>query len=166
MASEQLTPYLERKWEPKLQNWALWAVRNSSAPRDDDEPSRGDPVGPSAYNRLENEDTRPRQGANLWNDGDAPPPPIEVDALDTDMRIAFLSEEHRDALRAWYVWSGSLELNAQQLGCHVNTLRNRRAAAIVELERLDATAGRKPQGQAGAALVVRRPHFVPADEVD
>jgi hypothetical protein len=106
---------LER-WERRLQNWSLWCVRGSSTSshisgiyRGDDR-FRGDYVGPQ---------------------------PLAGDALDVDGLVARLDEKHGDALRAAYIWTGTVAMCAADLRIHPNTLRARVIAAKFRLEDLD-----------------------------
>jgi hypothetical protein len=76
-------------------------------------------------------------------DEEAPrlPPPLVGEALDTDQLVLTLSRESPEkyaAIRTFYIWSGTLQMRAEQLGCHVDTLTNRvRAAARYRLDDLD-----------------------------
>lgn len=152
VARDDLTPAVEAKWDRRLENWGLWYAGHSHGT-----------ASSSAYERLENQDTRPREGAQTYTPRD--PPALVGEALDTDMLVSMLIEDQRKALKVWYAWSGSLEFRAEQLGCHVNTLRNRRGAAIVDLERLDGPVGPR-KARPVQPVVVRRTQGVPDEYPD
>lgn len=153
--AEKLTPALERKWDPRLENWAIWYVGTSAGS-----------ASTAAYRDLEEGNYRPeggQGGAEVYATRE--PPALIVDALATDSLVNLLPMDLLLALRVWYVWTGTLDARAADLGCHVNTLRNRREAAIIELERLDGGRGRRVLGVV-PALVVRRLPYVSPEDVD
>lgn len=146
---------LERKWDPRLENWALWYV----------DPSR--PAPPSAYERLENSDTSsPREGARTYENSASEPFAGLSEALATDDLVCKLLMISHEAIKAWYTWTGTIEMRARALDCHVNTLRNRRDAALVELERMDTPRTKPGHPGLPSAIVVRRTTYMPEDVVD
>lgn len=159
---EKLTPAIERKWNPRLENWALWYVDP-----DKPSPSPSQVAESPAYERLANQDTSaPREGARTYENASAEPFAGLSEALATDDLVCLLPKEWHDAIKAWYCWTGTLEMRAKALGCHADTLRNRRNAALEELERLDTPRTKPGRPSTAAAIVVRRTRYVPDDIVD
>lgn len=112
MAAGDANPVL-RRWDERLANWALWFAGADSL------------GGGSAYDG-EFGDTAPR-----------PPPPLVGIALDTDMLVRQLSISHFEAVKAVYVWTGTMLERAQFLGIHPDTLTDRCTAAKWQLEDMD-----------------------------
>jgi hypothetical protein len=100
-------------WDQRLDNWALWKTGGGTGfgIAFDDEGGYG------------SEMTKP-------------PPPIIGAAFDTDRLVARLPNELRGAVNARYVWTGSLEMRAADMGVHRNTLANRVMEAKVQLEEM------------------------------
>ena len=68
--------------------------------------------------------------------------------LHTDSLILKLSDEHRTALRATFICTGSLADRDATLGVHVSTLENRTRQAIYRLDDLyEARKQRAPAAQ-------------------
>ena len=108
--------YVEELWSARLENWALWYVGGESS-------------GVSSYNAIAEEDTAPR-----------PPPPLIGEAVDTDALLVKLNAvrpELFEAVRAWYVWTGTKQMKARQMGIHPDTLADRVRAAKYRLESLE-----------------------------
>lgn len=107
-----MSPVFER-WDRRLRNWALWkaGVQSSGAG--------------SAYD------------GQVWESAPRPPPPLVGEALDTDDLVLQLSTEHVRAVTAYYVWTGSVEESAMELGISRDTLADRITAAQFRLEDLD-----------------------------
>jgi hypothetical protein len=109
---------VQQRWDAKLVNWALWIVGQSS--------------GVSAPDR------------EWWNHPPRPPQPLVGEALDTDELLSALASEdirqgldRYQAVRAWYVWTGSVSERAASLRIHPDTLLDRVRAARYRLEDLD-----------------------------
>lgn len=153
---------LERKWDPRLENWALWYVDPSKPAA----PTPSEPAASSAYERLDKQDTSsPREGARTYEDASSEPFAGLSEAIATDDLVCKLPTILHEAVKAWYTWTGTLEIKAQQLDVHVNTLRNRRDAALVELERMDTPRTKPGHQGTEPAIIVRRSQYMP-DTVD
>jgi hypothetical protein len=113
-----VNPVLLEAWRSRLENWALWVTCGTS------QTSAG---VSSIY----------RSNGYRFDFTTRPPAPLIGDASDVDALILRLADVHRDALRATYVWTGSIQLKARQLGVCVDTLRNRTIAATWKLDDLD-----------------------------
>ena len=107
---------IQARWHDKLENWALWYAGSESR------------RGGSAYD-------------GEWGVGaPRPPQPLVGEAVDTDQLVSIISRENPGqfvAIRAWYVWTGTLEQRAHDLGIHRDTLRDRVVAARYRLDELD-----------------------------
>ena len=110
------SPILVR-WESRLENWAAWTISGSS------QFSAGVSGIYKGLDRYRAEYVGPR--------------PLIGDATDVDALIHRLSDEHRRALVARYVWTGTTQDRARSLGCHVDTLRDRTRAALFRLDDLE-----------------------------
>lgn len=125
MAKETLTAAVAQRWDTLLANWALWRRGGTRAAS----------VISSIYRRGESVDRWRR-----WDErGTQLPPAINGEAFDTDALVLRLADDQRRAVDAWYCWTGTVAERAEYLGCHADTLRNRVAAAKVELERMRLT---------------------------
>jgi hypothetical protein len=113
------------KWDERLENWAAWVLGS-------------DQQGGAARISSIYAPAKIRSGFES-----RPPPPLVGMANDTDDLVAQLCREHFMAVRAWYVWTGSVEIRAADLGCHPNTLRDRVRAAKDRLDVLDQERQRR-----------------------
>lgn len=123
-----MSQFVQDKWNRKLENWALWTVSGSSRGR-----ASFLDFGSSRH----------------WADV-LKPQPLIGEALDVDRLLHRLCLEHADryaAVRAWYVWTGSLASRAQTLGIHPDTLRDRVRAARYRLEELEIIRRRECSGR-------------------
>jgi hypothetical protein len=121
-----------------LGNWALWLARGSSS---------HSPGVSTIY----------RSNGYRFDFSNRTPPPLIGDASDVDSLVLQLSDTHRQALKAHYLWTGPMALRAKTLGCHPSTLTNRVRAATFALDDLDqARRKRTPpaQNRAGGAQTV------------
>lgn len=114
-----MSSLVQERWDAKLENWALWVCN----------PAR---VGRSAPD------------PKWWNYPPRPPQPLVGEALDTDELLQSLAGEdvrqsldRYQAVRAWYVWTGSLLEKAATLRIHRDTLADRVYAARFRLDELD-----------------------------
>lgn len=114
-----MSTLVQRRWDGKLTNWALWVCSSAQ-------------IGVSAPDR------------EWWNHPPRPPQPLVGEALDTDELLqALASEDMRrrldryQAVRAWYVWTGTLTERAHSLRIHPGTLTDRVVAARYRLDELD-----------------------------
>lgn len=117
-----MTDHVQLRWDAKLVNWALWQVSGSSS-------SSGSPF--PAYRLF---------SVRHWTECvNARPQPLVGEALDTDRLVAVLareSPERYSAVRAWYVWTGTLAERAAALRIHSDTLHDRVVAARYRLDEL------------------------------
>lgn len=168
-ANEQrLTPAIWAKWDAKLYNWALCGFAKGI--------QRASVEERKVYDDVEHWtfycDRKPGSGGQADTYEADAPPGINVEGLDTDSLVCRLSDPHREAIEAYWAMTGPLEYRASAIGCHVNTLRNRAKAAVVELEVMDAArrAGPRFNTLTGrieeAPAVVRRTRFVPERDGD
>jgi len=114
-----MSSLVQERWDLKLVNWALWVCSSAA-------------VGVSAPDR------------EWWNHPPRPPQPLVGEALDTDELLQVLASEdilrgldRYQAVRAWYVWTGSLIERAASLKIHRDTLADRVYAARFRLDELD-----------------------------
>lgn len=112
---ETLSTYRSQWWDARLENWGVWKTGGGTC--------RG--------LALDGE----------WGEG-APRPPLPLvgEALDTDRLARKLDMRLYDALVARFVWGGSIEQRAADLGVHRNTLTNRVEDAKQRLEALRLAA--------------------------
>jgi len=114
---------VQRRWDARLDNWALWQVSGAAGP----------PSSPFPAYRL-------FASSRHWSErANARPQPLVGDALDTDRLVVELareSPERYSAVRAWYVWTGSLADRAAALRIHPDTLHDRVVAARYRLDDL------------------------------
>jgi hypothetical protein len=110
---------MQDRWDSKLVNWALWVCSAGA-------------VGVSAPDR------------EWWNHPPRQPQPLVGEALDTDALLQTLASEdishgldRYQAVRAWYVWTGSLFEKAASLKINRDTLADRVYAARFRLDELD-----------------------------
>ena len=161
---KRLTPAVWAKWDAKLYNWALCGfakgveratVQERRQPRDEHW---------SFYVDGKHHPTAKGQ-ANTWEADE--PPGINADALDTESLVIQLSDLHREAVEAYWAMTGPMEYRASAIRCHVNTLRNRAQAAVVQLEIMDGARRAAPRRNAFTGrmeqppAVVRRTRYVP-----
>jgi hypothetical protein len=118
---------VENKWHAKLENWALWLVAGGP---------KGSPGVSSIY-----------RGPDRFRADYVGPRALVGDASDVDSLVVRLKQDHQNALRAWFVWTGSTQDRAASLGCHVDTLRDRVRAACFRLDDLHQ-AQRRPSSPA------------------
>lgn len=152
----RLTPAVWAKWDAKLYNWALCGY------------ARGIQRASVEARRTPNDehwttycDRKPGTGGQAATYETEEPPGINVDAIDVDALVIRLSDTLREAVEVYWGMTGPYEYRAVAIGCHVNTLRNRARAAVVELETMDG-ARRRVSGPA----VVIRSRYVPDDVYD
>lgn len=108
--------FVSAKWERKLENWAVYLASGKNAGR----------VKISSLYRLAGHGTR-------GHDGDVIPVLIG-EAIDTHRLVCKLDLKLQKALVKWYADTGTQGQKAAELGCHVNTLRNRVEAAKQQLQ--------------------------------
>src|SRR5690349_21472083 len=129
----RLTPAVWAKWDARLYEWALCGFAKGI--------QRAAVKTPRAYDDAEHwtfyVDRKPgtHGQAETWEADE--PPGITAAALDTDSLVVQLSDQHREAVEAYWAMTGPMEYRASAIGCHVNTLRNRAHAAVVQLEIMD-----------------------------
>lgn len=107
---------VQERWDAKLLNWALWVVGGNARPV-------------SVSSGFDRE---------WWNHPPRPPQPLVGEAVDTDQLVGLLIPEHFAAVRAWYVWTSSVDESARELRIHPNTLRVRVIGARYRLDDLDS----------------------------
>ena len=108
---EALSEQRSAWWDARLENWALWRM------------GAGTGIGAATDGTWGGEFTRP-------------PPPLVGEAVDTDRLVVKLELRLQDALRARYIWTGTMEERASDLGIHRNTLANQVEEAKGALEGL------------------------------
>ncbi len=107
----------EELWNRRLENWALWCVSGGASTA----------VSP-CYSMI---------GAGGSRSAGTAVPTLVGEALDTDALIAKLPEQSlKDALVAWYIRTGTIEMKAADLQCHRDTLSDRVDRAIRRLDEL------------------------------
>ena len=157
--AEKLSTSTWKKWDEKLNNWALLYGGTGAS------------VSP-AYELLDRQEVREGDGtgrAAVWETPE--PPPLIGEAMDTNALVTLLIAEQHDAVHAWYCLSGTVDMRADAIHVHVNTLRNRTRAAVVELERMDGARQRgdpliRRTAVAASGSVVRRSQSAPAETAD
>lgn len=131
---------IQDRWDKRLSNWSLWIVSGGGASNASPYPAYRDYI--------------PERG--WWYAGSGAPQAIVGEALDVDAVLVMLQGEGERgmelymAVRAVYVWTGSLPDRATALGIHPDTLRDRVTAARYRLDDLDLQRRRgmtKPQRQ-------------------
>src|SRR6185437_8683343 len=116
--AEKLTRAVDRKWDERLENWAMWYAGDKVHHAETD-----------AYERLEKRDTSdPGTSAAVWETAD--PPALKGEALDTHALVISLPPKPDrptmfEAVRARYCWQGTLESIAADLGVERTTLWRR-----------------------------------------
>lgn len=111
VARNELSRLRSQWWDTRLENWALWKAGSGSG------------VGCATDGTYGGDFTRP-------------PNPLVGEAMDDDRLIVQLEPRLQEALRARYVWNGTIEERAADLGVHRNTLTNRVEEAKGVLEGL------------------------------
>lgn len=117
-----MSELIQARWHRKLENWALWYAGGES---------RG---VSSAYGASSS------AGWKWWEHPPRQATPLVGEAVDTDQLVAIVAHDNPgqfSAIRAWYVWSGTVEQRATDLGIHRDTLRDRIVAARYRLDDLD-----------------------------
>lgn len=100
-----------RRWNARLDNWALWLVGQSG----------------SASSACDGN----------WGEGvPRPPPPLVGEALDTDDLVTRLSPPKQDAVKAMYVHIGTVDERAAELGIGRKALDERVDQAMFDLEEM------------------------------
>lgn len=120
-----MSEIVQTRWDKRLTNWALWMVGGGDT-------GRSTSPYPAYRDHVQ---TRGR-----FESGTPMPRPLVGEALDTDVlvvRLAQINFDQYQAIRAWYVWTGSIADRARTLGIHPDTLTDRVTAARYKLEDLE-----------------------------
>jgi hypothetical protein len=106
---------LEERWDKRLENWALWVINGGATP------------GTSgAYGFIGGGSSSTSSGV----------PALVGEALDTDALVQKLENSLKQAVVAWYVWTGTVEERARDADVHRDTLTDRVKRARFRLEEL------------------------------
>lgn len=116
------------RWNARLENWALWLVAHTAR-------ASGSPY--PAYRLF--------RARSRGDSAPARPCALVGAALDTDRLVVELAREspaRAEAVRVWYVWTGTYAERAAAIGVHPDTLRDRVVAACHRLEELSLLRAR------------------------
>lgn len=102
-------------WDQRLENWAMWLAG-----------SDGSSCVSAMWGMLGGGGGRGEPRAVV----------LAGEAMDTDELVKALEPSLRDAVHAWYRYSGSNRDKATMLGCHPDTLTARVEAAKCRLDEL------------------------------
>jgi len=125
-----------QRWTSRLENWALYVTSGNM---------QHSPGVSSIY----------RSNGYRFDFTPRNPAPLIGDASDVDALIVQLSDAHRDALKATFIWTGTVADRAATLRIHPNTLRDRTIAACYRLEDLDKARRRASERVRSSACVAQ-----------